>query len=307
MRFARRRALRMLLVATMVLVALAMWVLPAAATYDRMKVREVYASSGGAQFIELQMYSPGQNQVQDHVVRVFDENGDILEELTFSSNVPNGADQATILLATTQAATQFGVTPDLTMGSPVIPAAGGKVCYDILTLDCVSWGTYHGPHFATGTPHPGGIPEGQSIERKIAANCPTSLEDADDTGDSAYDFQVVASNPEPNSATPNEIPCAPAGGPSPGKQAIQVLNLKTKVKGGKVTVTGQLDRPDAGPVVKVSLLAKGSPFRKVGGAVDGLDAQTRFKVRIAVPDDVKRCKTLVKYRGDVIAQKTFGC
>ncbi len=65
------------------------------------------------------------------------------KENFLASDVPGGANQSTILIATPEAAEQFGITADETL-SPARPArpGGGAVCWE--SLDCVSWGSFSG-------------------------------------------------------------------------------------------------------------------------------------------------------------------
>lgn len=178
---------------------------PVLAAQHLMKVVEVYvgpASDSDAQFIELQMWAGGQNQVQGHSVQVLDATDTILGTFTFNNAVANGANQSRILLATAAAESRFGVAADLAMTS-VIPLAGGKICFD--GFDCVSWGNYTGDATnpsPTGTPFnaSGGLSAGEAIVRDISAGDPELLENADDTNDSAADFQAVTSASPTNNA-----------------------------------------------------------------------------------------------------------
>ena len=106
---------------------------PASATFHLMKIREIFpgtTAAPGAQYVMLQMYFAGQNLVSGHFIRVFDAGGATVATFTFAANVANGADQATILIATTDAQTLFGITADLLM-TPVLPVTGGAVCFDV--------------------------------------------------------------------------------------------------------------------------------------------------------------------------------
>ncbi|HVD87243.1 MAG TPA: hypothetical protein VNB59_07520, partial [Solirubrobacterales bacterium] len=93
----------------------------ALATFHLIKVREVYPGSAlnpEAEYVELQMYASGQNHVKDHALRVYDSTGAVVGTTTFGADVPSGANQSTILLATPQAAAQFAVTADASLDSP---------------------------------------------------------------------------------------------------------------------------------------------------------------------------------------------
>src|SRR3989337_2079306 len=88
------------------------------------KVVEVFPGSvahPSAQFIELQMYAAGQTFVSGRKVFIFDAAGAKIDSITFGGNVPNGLNQARILIGTSQAATLFSpVTMNFSM-NPTIP------------------------------------------------------------------------------------------------------------------------------------------------------------------------------------------
>jgi hypothetical protein len=198
-----------------VAVAWALLAAPGAlATFHLMKVREVYPGSAlapEAEYVELQMYAGGQNLVKGHTLRAYDAAGTVVGSSTFGANVANGANQSTILLATSAAAAQFGVTADAPLASPgSLSPAGGAVCWE--EFDCVSWGSFGGPlPSPAGTPA-SAIPDGMALGRSIAAGCATALENSDDINDSAVDFAAVAPAPRPNSVPPSEKTCATAVG-----------------------------------------------------------------------------------------------
>ena len=172
------------------------------ASFHLMNVKEVYAGSASdpnARYVMLQMWTGGQNFVSNHVLSFFDAAESSKGSVTFGNNVANGADQATILIATPEAQTLFGVTPDFVMSANMLVAGGGKVCFE--TIDCVSWGNYSGSSTGVGTPFNAavGIPAGQAIRRRLdIAGSPLILDFADDTGDSANDFRAVAPYPISN-------------------------------------------------------------------------------------------------------------
>jgi Ca2+-binding RTX toxin-like protein len=199
---------RFLLCALLALTGLlALGASPASANHHLMKIREVFAGAPGqpsAQFVELQMHAAGQHVVAGKQVVVYDSTGASVGTFTFPANVTGTANQSSILIATSAAATFFGVTPDLTM-TPVIPAAGGKVCFlrptPLSIVDCVSWGSYSGSSVGTGTPfNPvGGLVSGSSALRDISGGTsPTLLDAADDTNDSAADFDLADPTPRNN-------------------------------------------------------------------------------------------------------------
>lgn len=196
----------------------------AEATFHLVSIREVYpgsASNPEAEYVELQAYASGQNFVGGHSIDIFNTSGSKVGSATFGSDAPNGGNQSTFVAATPTAESQFGIAADTGMPAGLLDPAGGAVCWE--SLDCVSWGGFHGGALSpTGSPADQlGIPDGMALRRTIAPNCPTLLEAADDTNDSAADFPNAFPAPRPNSVTPAEHACAaglPAGsGPAVGQ------------------------------------------------------------------------------------------
>lgn len=233
----RIRGARAVIITSLVAGGLAAGGQPAHASYHLMMIREVFAGSAArpnAHFVELQMYSAGQNLVGGKQVKIFNAAGGEVGSFAFPASVPNGANQASILVGTVDVQTAFGVAPDLPM-MPVIAAAGGKACFfdpgdpynpgsGLGNIDCVSWGTF-APGGDTGTPAPA-IPQGMSIERKISGGTSsTMLDSADDTNNSSADFQAAAPSPQKNSGagpapapgTDTTAPATDIGKPGNGK------------------------------------------------------------------------------------------
>ena len=188
---------------------------PAQATFHLMKVVEVFAgtpASPQAQYVVLQMYAFGQNLVGGHTVKFFNGSGTLVATFTFSDYVPNGANQAKILIATPQAAAFFGVTPDLSMTAAML-AAGGKVCFSD-TIDCVAWGGYSGSSAGVGTPFnvAGGIAPGRAAVRRLnITGSATVLDGADDTNNCAVDFVSGLPMPRNNGGATGTIPSGTCG------------------------------------------------------------------------------------------------
>jgi hypothetical protein len=210
------RARKPAVVALLALCLLGLSAAPALATFHLVKVREVYpgsAASPDAEYVELQMYSSGQNLVGGHFVRAYDASGAVVATSTFPGNVSNGASQSTMVLATPQAEAELSFVADAGL-SPAgqLSPAGGAVCWE--TIDCVSWGSFSGslPSPAGAPAAASGIPEGMALRRSIARGCATALDSADDSGLSQADFEIVFPAPRPNSIPPTEQVCAGAGG-----------------------------------------------------------------------------------------------
>jgi len=190
---------------------------PAPASFHLMKIREVHEGGSQADYVELQMYSTGENFVQTHYLVTYDAGGNPFETYQFPTSVPNGETQRTILIADQN---PIGVTPHfLVPTANLFPGPSGSVCYlnqlPATGIDCVSIGATAPPQ---GLPSPvgtpvlqlsGGLSAGQSVIRSISAACPTLLEAADDTDNSASDFALGTPSPRNNSTAPTEHACVP--------------------------------------------------------------------------------------------------
>jgi cysteine-rich repeat protein len=194
---------------------LAIVILPAHASFHLMKVVEVFpgtAVAPNAQYVVIQMYSSGQQFVGGHDVTVFNAAGTAVATFTFPGDLPNGNNQAKILIATPEAQTFFNLTADLIM-SPSLLAAGGKVCF-AGTIDCVAWGAYTGSSSGVGTPFnaSGGLQRGRAAVRRLdIAGSPTFLDSADDTNNCANDFMFGLPAPRNNAGTAGTIPGSTCG------------------------------------------------------------------------------------------------
>ncbi|MDQ3877821.1 MAG: hypothetical protein M3290_05655, partial [Actinomycetota bacterium] len=239
--------LYIVMVATLAAGFMAVWAPPAAATFHLIKVREVYAGSATdpmSQYVELQFYSANQIFLAGHKLTAYDATGKDVGDFTFTSIVSNAADQSYVLLATPQAESQFGVTADLAM-TPVLTAAGGKVCWatdQTPPVDCASWGSYNGPADDAGNPFAPstGIPPGSAMQRKISAGDPSKLEAEDDTNNSSADFQLAQPDPHSNgSAAPSSSPPPPTSQKKHGRTIS--LGIEHRTATGKVSVKDGFD------------------------------------------------------------------
>ena len=218
------------------------WPTAASATFHEMSIREVYPGTLAqpeAEYVELQMWAPGQNLVGGHVLKTYNAGGGVTSTNTFAGNVPGSANQITILLATPAAEAEFGVSADTGLSAGTLDPAGGAACWE--NLDCVSWVNFSGP-----LPSPAGTPaavapDGMALRRTIAPGCASLLEPTDDRDNSAADFSPVFPAPRPNSVTPSERRC-PGGGeagpgsggaPGPGRTGAPQTTLRRKP--GKTT------------------------------------------------------------------------
>ena len=204
----------MLLGGVLFCIALMAPVQAAQATFHEVLISELYpgsAASPQSSFLELQMYSAGQNFVGGHTITLYQADGSPVQTFTFPSDLPGtGVNQQTMLVGDSAVAEAFGVTPDLVDAGFNIPAAGGAACWD--GLDCVSWGSFSGQTApSSGIPvDQGGIPDGKAIERRITAgSCSNWLEPADDTNDSDSDFFDATPSPVSYATVPATPACTP--------------------------------------------------------------------------------------------------
>ncbi|HWI96129.1 MAG TPA: hypothetical protein VNS60_08705 [Solirubrobacterales bacterium] len=246
------------------------WPAAAPATFHEMSIREVYAGTPESQYVELQMWAAGQNFVGGHVLRTYNSGGAVTSTSTFAADVPNGANQSTILLATPGAEAEFGVTADTALATGSLDPAAGAVCWE--NLDCVSWGGFGG--FAGAAPSPTGtpaaaIPAGMALRRTITPGCATLLEPTDDHDNSAVDFSAVFPAPRPNSVAPSEHRCpgssespfgvVPGGGSNKKGSPQTILRGKPGKKIHDRTPTFRFASNESGSTFQCKL--DGKPFR----------------------------------------------
>ena len=187
------------------------------ATFHEMVVREVYpgsASSPESEYVELQMYAPGQSFVGGHVLGFYNAAGAQTGTAKFLADVSNGANQSTILIATPAAESTFrghrrpehGAEPARPIRRRgLLGSARLRLLGEFQRLGQIS-------RRLAGV---SGIPDGQALRRTIAPGCASLLEPSDDRDNSALDFEVVFPGPRPNSVVPTEHACAGQGGGGP--------------------------------------------------------------------------------------------
>jgi hypothetical protein len=219
----------------------------ASATFHLVKVKEVFpgtAAQPESDYVELQAYSPFQNQVQFGQLKVYNAAGNEVNSFMPTGPLANNANQMTVLIADSGFGAQFpGVTSDSTNSSLNLSPSAGAVCWPIteLPIDCVSWGAFSGdgnlPSSAgtpfEGTGGSGAIANGDAITRSISANCPTALDDFDDTNNTDRDFSQATPGPRPNSAPITEVVCSTGAGvaPNPVKKAKKKCKKRKRKPG----------------------------------------------------------------------------
>lgn len=169
-------------------------------------------------FVEIQSLFVNALFFNGYSVRTYGPDGQETGNFELRGNVRNADPQRTVLIGDSGVGNRDYLAPGL---SKALHVEGGAACFfEALPPDCVSWGSF--PPNATltdpvkgsartGTPVPG-VQPGESIARTIARGCPTALDKADDTQDSAADFRRSAPTPRPNSTRPTEIACATCRG-----------------------------------------------------------------------------------------------
>jgi len=227
--------------------------LPAMATFHLMKVVEIFpgtAASPSAQYVVIQMYASGQNLVGGHALTVYNAAGSVVGTFTFAGSVPNGANQAKILIATSQAESFFGLSADMVMSASVM-SAGGKLCW-AGTIDCVAWGAYTGSSAGVGTPFnaSGGLTPGRAATRRLnISGSATVLDGTDDSDNSASDFAFATPAPRNNAGVPGTIPPSTCGdGAIDGLEQCDDYN---RMGGDGCSSTCQLEAPSTGGARKV--------------------------------------------------------
>jgi hypothetical protein len=217
-------------------------VLAPAATADHhlVSIREVFpgssSSGAAAEFVELQMYAPGQDNFAPMSSIDFYGPAGTITGTTPVNDVASGANQSRALVGTTAAEAAFGVMNDTDFAAPsgFLDPAGGAVCFESTMfgqIDCVAWGAISGPPGSAGTPA-AAIPDGSSLLRSICAGSATELEAADDTNDSAADFAPTSPTPQNNAAAPGGGPCSGNGGGGGGGGGGDNDPPQTKIKQG---------------------------------------------------------------------------
>jgi hypothetical protein len=244
------------------------WAPGASATFHLMKIREVATDPAGADssYIELQMYSAGQNLVGGKIVKFYTATGGVLASFTLPGNVVNSENQRTILIG-----------DDLTAGSPdfkysqlsdaiLTYGPGGAACFEdapggIGGIDCVSWGNFTGNAMlpsSAGTPAPA-IPLGQALRRSITPGCATLLEAGDDTNNSSTDFALATPDPRNNTVTPTEHACTGGGGGGGNEAPETTITKQPKPKSEKTTAKFKFKSSEANSTFMCKLDKK--PFK----------------------------------------------
>jgi hypothetical protein len=264
-----------------------------------MKIRQIHPSTGmfGGEWVELQMYADGQNQVAGKLIRTFFSDGSLYSSYTIPGNAPNGQNQRTILISSLF--TPAGVNADFVAPVNDLQMTGqdGAVCYtendppQYTPIDCVSYGNFFGTIPSAGPPAVA-TPFESTLERKITPNCPTFLENADDTNNSATDFSLSSTPPRNNAATPTEKSCGGPGNPSGSPNTK--IKKRPKNRSHDTTPTYRFKATEAGSTFKCKIDHKKCRKCKSPKTYHGLDPGKHvFKVK-AIDADGNVDKTPAK-------------
>jgi hypothetical protein len=220
----------------------------ASASYHLNFIRQIHPSLGmfGGEWVELQMYADGENQVQGKVIRTFFPDGSLSSQYLITPrpdtpNAPNGQNQRTILISSLF--TPMNVTADYVAPVADLQMTGedGGVCYTendapaYTPIDCVAYGNFTGNIPTAGTPAVR-TPFESTLERSIVRGCPTALDPLDDSNDSAADFALSTNPPRNNATPPTETVCPPG---SPGSSPTPIPPGGATLCAGKpITMSG---------------------------------------------------------------------
>lgn len=234
-----------------VLVLSALFLLvPAHADFHFMKIVEVFAGTAAApnaQYVVLQMYVGGQQFVSGHAITVHSASGSQVASFAFPGDVANGANQATILVATPDAQAFFDIDADLTMPA-ALAAGGGRVCF-AGAVDCVAWGSWSGAATGVGTPFDaaGGLPSGRAAIRRLdIAGSASTLDAGDDTDNCVVDFVSGFPSPRNNAGASGSIPQSSCG--NDVVEGLEECDDGNLVGGDGCSSTCVLDSPSQAPV-----------------------------------------------------------
>jgi Calx-beta domain len=192
------------LVKSVVLVALIAGMIgmpgPAEATQHNMYIDEIFGGVGyapTAQFLELRMWSGGQNNVLGADVTTFDGNGAQVATEEFADDAINGAKGSSILVGTAAAEDLFDVPLDLEFDTDFLTQSG-KACFGPSTssfYDCVTWGNYTGSQPQSPANNPEGLVQGASFHRTYGNN---GIDGTDDHNNNRRDFLLDTPTPRNN-------------------------------------------------------------------------------------------------------------
>lgn len=174
---------------------------PVEAGVEDWEVSEVYRGSDpNVRFVEL-VNLVGGCLFPTSRVELFDGEGALLATMSLSVATACHGAPTYILLASTQAATEFGVVRDRTL-NPELPSSG-QLCFRSSSTyyDCVRWGTVNQPIVDLFGPEDLSVADAPSLDRSLARIQTTHIV--------ANDFSESEPTPrQPNDGTAWEVPDA---------------------------------------------------------------------------------------------------
>jgi hypothetical protein len=207
---------------------------PAAFAADsQIKISEVYSdgnttATGHGDYIELQLAAAGQQIPAGHSIVLW-TGPSTTTTFVFPANTTLTDNQRTILFGwpdnPTADFSATGLNPLLAGGAVCLSGSSGP---PVVPIDCVSWGAFSpvtSGQLGAGTPAPA-LNALRSLTRKKSRNCPTLLEPADDTNNSAADFSLAIPSPRGNFANPTEAPCTAPAAPATTTPATTTTTKK---------------------------------------------------------------------------------
>jgi hypothetical protein len=245
-------ARRLGLVVSLTMIA-ALALTTAASAYQQNFIRQIHPDNShffmgmdlGGEWVELQMYADGENDVAGKVIRTFNSSDQVVSTYVIGAGpgphpgAPNGQNQRTILISSLFS--PMGVNADFVAPVNDLQMTGqdGAVCYmeaNFTPIDCVAYGNYMGSLPGVGTPAVA-TPFESTLERSITRGCPTALDPLDDSNDSAADFALSTNPPRNNATPPTETLCPPGSPGSTSSTPIPPGGVATC--GGKpITMSG---------------------------------------------------------------------
>lgn len=171
---------------------------PAFAVRHIMEIHEVMTGLGGDtsyQYIELRLLAFGQTFTNGGTILARNADGSVENTIfTFPADVTNDGPGARIVIATANAATLMGITPDFTFAGGIFPDSGEIIIFPGEIADALQYGNYTGGDSPFGA---NGIAPGIPASGTAALQWSGASGDGRSGTDTVY--ALVENNPENNS------------------------------------------------------------------------------------------------------------
>lgn len=177
---------------------------PASAAFHLMAVDQVFFGTEdcpNAHYVMLRMLAGGQTFVSGQRITNQNPDGSAATDFgAFASNVSNGANSASIIIGTAEAAALFDIELDQEVeGALLFP--DGRVCFSG-SGDCVAYGAYTGNNTGGGDPAPAPV-RGMALIRE------------GNSGQDSDDFALGAPAPRNNAGMSGTLGTCPGGADTP--------------------------------------------------------------------------------------------